>query len=104
VFASKLNLGRTTLSANESSSEEKRGRPALGEIISHEEKGHARFLEDEKKKDDTPKRFELKAEFPFSSELKRMTTIYVDNESKGRAMIFIKGAVSTLSSSYHLEF
>jgi magnesium-transporting ATPase (P-type) len=38
------------------------------------------------------KRFDLKIEFPFSTELKRMTMIYVDKEI-GQAVVLIKGAV-----------
>ncbi|KAF9569016.1 sodium transport ATPase [Agrocybe pediades] len=97
VFASKLNLGRVNLTASGSPSEEKKGRPALGPVAETvDEKAHAHFSGEETKKNTTPKRFELKAEFPFSSELKRMTTIYLDRENEGLAIIYIKGAAERI--------
>ena len=44
--------------------------------------------------DSGPKRFILKMEFPFSSELKRMSMIYLDRENEKQAFVVIKGAVS----------
>lgn len=100
VFATKLKLGRASLTSDDFGSAEKRGRPALGQII-EEEKVH---FEDEKPiKKPSLKRFELKVEYPFSSELKRMTTIYYDKEDEDRALVYIKGAperVLEASTSY----
>lgn len=42
------------------------------------------------------KRYEIIQEFPFSSEVKRMTTIYHDDEHPENALILIKGAVSVV--------
>ncbi|KAG6882893.1 hypothetical protein C0992_010374 [Termitomyces sp. T32_za158] len=89
VFATKLGLGRPTLTADLSEEEnEYQGRPALGEVIV--EKKDKKPLE--RRKSRRSKRYMLKAEFPFSSELKRMSTIYWDNEGK-QNLCFIKGAV-----------
>lgn len=65
----------------------------MGQVIENGEK-QAHF--DEKPEQHLPKRFELKAEFPFSSDLKRMSMIYLDQELEGRALVVIKGAVSCL--------
>ena len=95
VFATKLKFGRPTLTADTATSEDAvlRGRPALGQIIEDKsEKPH--FLEEKK----PPKRFNLKIEFPFSSELKRMTTIYLDQDNEGQAVVLTKGAVGPISS------
>ena len=94
VFATKLKFGRPTLTADTATSEDAvlRGRPALGQIIEDKsEKPH--FLEEKK----PPKRFHLKIEFPFSSELKRMTTIYLDQENEGQAVVLTKGAVGPVT-------
>ncbi|PPR03337.1 hypothetical protein CVT24_012577 [Panaeolus cyanescens] len=93
VFATKLQLGRTNLTETAVEAEERIGRPALGAIIESpngEKPSGLRFLEQHTKS--APKRFELKAEFPFSSDLKRMSTIYFDKEDTEQALILIKGA------------
>ncbi|KAG6861634.1 hypothetical protein C0995_014073 [Termitomyces sp. Mi166 len=92
VFATKLGLGRPTLTADSSEQNELLGRPALGEVIV-EKKDEAQFLE--KRKSSKSKRYVLKAEFPFSSELKRMTMIYWDNEEKHNICL-IKGAIERI--------
>ncbi|KAF8165431.1 sodium transport ATPase [Crassisporium funariophilum] len=103
VFASKLKLGRSSLTSDAPEEEERTGRPALGKIIDPPEKDRVHF-QDEKvmeKKAET-KRFLLKAEFPFSSDLKRMTTIYLDNENKSEALVLIKGAAErVLAAATH---
>ncbi|KAG6859669.1 hypothetical protein C0993_003610, partial [Termitomyces sp. T159_Od127] len=88
VFATKLGLGRPTLTADLSEEDEYQGTPALGEaILEKNEK-----VQLQRRKSRRSKRFMLKAEFPFSSELKRMSTIYWDTEGK-QHICFIKGAV-----------
>ena len=103
VFASKLGQGRSVLTSNGTDAEDTKYRPALGQIIEPkvpEEERKVAFLEEHLKKDTTPKRFALRVEFPFSSELKMMSTIYSDRECPGEALVLIKGAVSvTLMSS-----
>lgn len=98
VFATKLQLGRSTLTNDTVESEEKPGRPALGQIIESGEKDPQDRVHFKDNKPTAPKRFELKAEFPFSSDLKRMTTVYLDKELKSRAAVLIKGAVSDIQS------
>lgn len=96
VFAGKLGLGRPDLTGEGPDVEERTLRPAMGKVIDYgvPEKDRVQFADgkeaEKKKKKDA--RFELKAEFPFSSELKRMTTIYTDKEDPENAYILIKGA------------
>ena len=98
VFATKLRLGRASLTSDALEPDGKRGRPALGQII----EGEKVHPEDEKSTQKlSPKRFEFKVEYPFSSELKRMTTIYYDTEDDRRALVLIKGAVR---KSIHVLF
>jgi len=97
VFATKLGLGRASLTSDVFEPDEKRGRPALGQII--EEK--VRFEDEKSTQKSSLKRFELKVEYPFSSELKRMTTIYYDTEDEEQALVLIKGAVR---KSIHMVF
>ncbi|KAF8994727.1 sodium transport ATPase [Cyathus striatus] len=101
VFATKLQLGRPSLTSD-ALTPEAFSRPAMGEIVGETPK-HTQF--DEKSVDRVKfadqevkavRRFELKAEFPFSSELKKMTTIYLDKESKGQAICFTKGAIERI--------
>ncbi|KAF4602743.1 hypothetical protein EYR40_005960 [Pleurotus pulmonarius] len=88
VFATKLSLGRSTLTSDKlGPADAPRLRPAMGEKISVDPS--VTFPDEEK---EAPKRYTLAVEFPFSSELKRMTTIYFDTEGKG-ALCIIKGAV-----------
>ncbi|PPQ92400.1 hypothetical protein CVT25_008750 [Psilocybe cyanescens] len=99
VFATKLQLGRPTLVTDLSEFMEKKGQPAMGQVIESNEK-QAHF--DEKPAEHVTNRFELKAEFPFSSDLKRMSMIYLDKELEGQALILIKGASErVLAASTH---
>jgi P-type Na+/K+ transporter len=103
VFAGKLGLGRPDLTGEGPEVEERTLRPAMGKVIDYgvpEKDRDVQFAPDSKeetqKRRKKDARFELKAEFPFSSELKRMTTIYTDKEDPENAYILIKGAVSLL--------
>lgn len=96
IFATKLKLGRPSLSKDAVELDDNRLRPALGKII---EDGRERIKfagDDEKVKE---RRFELKLEFPFSSELKRMSTIYSDVEHPNQSLIITKGAVERVLGS-----
>lgn len=77
----------------------------MGKVIDYGIPEHVRFAQAEKKKE---KRYDLKVEFPFSSELKRMTTIYIDLKHDDHGEVFIKGAVRglalRLSSPLSLRF
>jgi len=100
VFSSKLKLGRASLTSSSlTDSDEKMGQPAMGPIIETEteKESRVRFKEEPSQ---VPKRFEAVTEYPFSSELKRMTVIYSDNEHPDDAVVFIKGAVC----SCHIPF
>jgi P-type Na+/K+ transporter len=74
VFVSKLGHGRSSLTATEAEGGE-----------SNKEVGHP------------SKRFTLKEEFPFNSDVKLMSTIYIDQNaaegSSDRVVVFLKGAV-----------
>ncbi|TFK28820.1 sodium transport ATPase [Coprinopsis marcescibilis] len=104
VFAGKAGLGRPGLTGEGSDIEERVLRPAMGKVIDYgiPEHDRVRFADGEKK----PKpeaRFEMKLEFPFSSELKRMSTIYTDKQREGEAIVLIKGAAERIldaSASY----
>ncbi|KAI0345134.1 sodium transport ATPase [Trametopsis cervina] len=79
VFASKLDCGRSTLTSTEAESE-KSGKGA----------------------DRTSNRFILKEEFPFNSDIKLMSMVYIDQEtteSSDRIVIFLKGAVERVLSA-----
>lgn len=91
VFATKLKLGRPSLSKDAVEPEDSRLRPALGKII-EDGREKIKFSDDDEKQKE--RRFEMKSEFPFSSELKRMSTIYLDSEHPDQALVIIKGAVS----------
>jgi P-type Na+/K+ transporter len=96
----KLGLGRSKLTKDALESEAAALQPAMGEPIPSPD-GNEKEVRFENTEKDTPKRYEPKIEFPFSSDLKRMTTIYLDKEAanpKENALILIKGAVSCLSS------
>lgn len=100
VFASKLGQGRSTLTSNGADVEDTKYRSALGQIIepkAPEEERKVGFLEEHLKKDTVSKRFELRVEFPFSSEVKMMSTIYFDGERPEEALVLIKGAVRIVS-------
>ncbi|KAH9482925.1 Calcium-transporting ATPase 3 [Psilocybe cubensis] len=99
VFATKLKLGRPGLVTGLTEPKEKVTRFAMGKVIENGEK-QPHF--DEKQPQHLPKRFELKAEFPFSSDLKRMSMIYLDQELDGQALVVIKGASErVLAASTH---
>ncbi|KAF6762702.1 sodium transport ATPase [Ephemerocybe angulata] len=104
VFASKLGLGRADLTG-EGPEAEDRPRPAMGKVIDYGVPEHERdvkFTDDQDKKK-KEKRFDLKVEFPFSSDLKRMTTIYEDKWDSQFALVLIKGAAERIldaSNSY----
>lgn len=91
VFATKLGLGRPSLVSSPDTQEGK-PRPVHNGNIGDEEK--KMFLDTDRNEVVSSKRFELKVEFPFSSEFKRMSTIYVDKTSPEIALVLIKGAVS----------
>lgn len=95
VFATKLGQGRPNLTGNVADTEELRLRPALGQVIDQKapEKHKVNFLEEHLRRDSKPKRFDLRVEFPFSSEVKMMSTIYFDKENSESALVLIKGAV-----------
>ena len=85
VFSSKLKLGRASLTSSSlADSDEKMGQPAMGPIIETEKESRVRFKEEPSQ---APKRFEVVTEYPFSSELKRMTVIYSDNEHLDDAVV-----------------
>ncbi|KAF9476056.1 sodium transport ATPase [Pholiota conissans] len=95
VFATKLGQGRPALS-NEivDQLEKPTGEPAMGPIIEpkdeKDDEGKVRFSRRNSKAE--PKRFRLLTEFPFSSELKRMSMIYSDTERPDTALVLVKGA------------
>lgn len=64
--------------------------------------------ESSKEVDRHPKRFTLKEEFPFNSDVKLMSTVYIDHEAAERrnehVVVFLKGAVSWQLSSRHVLF
>ena len=88
VFAHKLGLGRSGLTSDAMHSEAPTRPHALGKVISSDPEKPE--IPETKQAD---KRYELKAEFPFSSELKRMSTVYFDKTRPDEAIILIKGAV-----------
>ena len=113
VFAMKLGLTRSSLTTEMLEQQEVKPKHALGEVISPKDSpGHqsdsgsienekaVRFIDARSKVQ--PKRYEMMVEFPFSSDLKRMTTIYMDKECsnpKTDAIVLTKGAVSSLPRS-----
>ena len=64
--------------------------------------------ESSKQVDRHPKRFTLKEEFPFNSDVKLMSTVYIDHEAaEGRnehIVVFLKGAVSLRMLTCHRLF
>ncbi|KAF9052377.1 potassium/sodium eff [Hymenopellis radicata] len=88
VFATKLGLGQPTLTAASSSKEvDEDSEPGDTAKI---EKVH--FSDDAAKSD---KRFQFQIEFPFSSSVKKMSSIYYDKKTKG-SVVFSKGAVERI--------
>lgn len=100
VFATKLGLGKPSLvyeieDPNEKSPGTKENESVTPDSTeTPEEKLKSRDVHFELK--GGPRRYSLQTEFPFSSEVKRMTTIYKDREDETIRMCLIKGAVSTL--------
>ncbi|KAF9452467.1 sodium transport ATPase [Macrolepiota fuliginosa MF-IS2] len=90
VFAMKLQHGRAPLVIEP---EDNPSRSAIGEII---EVGGEKNKVSDDAKNTREHRFKLEAEFPFSSELKRMSMIYSDVEHPDQALIIIKGAVERI--------
>lgn len=98
VFAMKLGLGRSKLT-QDVLEQEATPRPAMDEGVPSDENKSEDKVRFDKTDKDLPKRYEPKAEFPFSSELKRMTTIYVDKEASDankNALVLIKGAAERI--------
>ena len=58
-----------------------------------DEKVHFDRADDEETR--AAKRFTLMLEFPFSSSVKKMSTIYYDREQDKYAVVMLKGAVSS---------
>ncbi|TFL01470.1 sodium transport ATPase [Pterulicium gracile] len=108
VFATKLGYGQPSLSASALAQEAERAKPLNSNVVDEEkneedsEEGQSEKKEkqiwfaDGQNDKNKPKRFDLKTEFPFSSSVKRMSTIYLDKEQPGVAVIMIKGAVERL--------
>lgn len=84
VFATKLGLGQPSLTAGSSKSIDERS------DSEHAKKIH--FADEENK------RFGFLVEFPFSSSIKRMSTIYYDTEQKS-AVVMCKGATERILDS-----
>ena len=96
----KLGLGRSKLTQDVLEQEAAATRPAMGDVVSSPDDKSEDKVRFEKTDRDLPKRYEAKIEFPFSSDLKRMTTVYLDKEAsnpKENALVLIKGAVSHFS-------
>ncbi|SJL01009.1 related to sodium P-type ATPase [Armillaria ostoyae] len=91
VFATKLGLGQPSLTAGSSVSSSR-------SIVEQGDAEHAekiRFADDEAKSN---KRFKFLVEFPFSSSIKRMSTIYYDTEQQA-TIAMCKGAVEKILDS-----
>jgi magnesium-transporting ATPase (P-type) len=86
VFATKLGMGRPTLTPDEDE--------AVTIVSSHssdeKEPPAPVNIEDD---DNNGFRFQLMLEFPFSSDTKKMSTIYFDHENPGKSICYTKGAV-----------
>ena len=83
VFATKLRMGQPSLVAGQD-------KPVDSDM--QDEKVHFDRADDEETR--AAKRFTLKLEFPFSSSVKKMSTIYYDREQDKYAVVMLKGAVS----------
>ncbi|KAJ7148450.1 hypothetical protein C8R43DRAFT_925709 [Mycena crocata] len=97
VFATKLGMGRSTLTPDEDE--------AVTIVSSHSSDDEKPPLVPVNIEDDDNGgfRFQLMVEFPFSSDTKKMSTIYFDHENPGKSICYIKGAVERLleaSKSY----
>ncbi|KAF8884255.1 hypothetical protein CPB85DRAFT_1378183 [Mucidula mucida] len=94
VFATKLGMGRPTLTPDEDEA------ATVIEETVYDEKGGSTVNEEDK---NGGFRFQLQVEFPFSSETKKMSTIYLDHDNPGSSICLTKGAVERLlegSTSY----
>ncbi|KAG8935760.1 hypothetical protein FRC02_006569 [Tulasnella sp. 418] len=115
VFAHKLHLGRPALTNSGASDEELKAEinsMTEKEKEAFDERERVRYEEDlaeryrrEQERVGVPveKRYTLKTEFPFDSNLKRMSIIYTDDETPGWALALLKGAVERVldaSSTY----
>lgn len=103
VFATKVGLGQPSLSSSSPLQEVDRVRP-INQVASEKNSANQekqgkqiQFVEGEGST--TQKRFKLQAEFPFSSSIKRMSMIYLDEENPSVAVVMMKGAVCVFSSS-----
>lgn len=85
VFATKLGMGRTSLTPDEDEAT-----TIIDDSVS-DRKTAGSTLGDDK---DDAFRFHIQHEFPFSSETKKMSTIYYDRETPGQSVCLTKGAVS----------
>ncbi|KAK0191732.1 hypothetical protein F5146DRAFT_1112096 [Armillaria mellea] len=91
VFATKLGLGQPSLTAGSSVSSSR-------SIVKKSDAEHVekiRFADDEEKSNT---RFKFLVEFPFSSSIKRMSTIYYDTEQLA-AVVMCKGAIERILDS-----
>lgn len=87
VFATKLGMGRPTLTPDEDEA------VTIIDDNSSDEKGVV--IESVYGKDQNGGfRFQPQVEFPFSSESKKMSTIYMDHDKPGQSICLTKGAVS----------
>ncbi|KAG2008873.1 calcium-transporting ATPase [Coprinopsis cinerea AmutBmut pab1-1] len=99
VFSMKLGLGRSTLAPDSLEQEAAAGRPALGEPVPDTDSDAGKAKVQFPAELSQSKRYELKVEFPFSSDVKRMATIYLDKECenpKENAIVLIKGAAERI--------
>ncbi|KAI5897064.1 potassium/sodium eff [Schizophyllum commune H4-8] len=88
VFATKLRMGQPSLVAGQD-------KPVDSDM--QDEKVHFDRADDEETR--AAKRFTLKLEFPFSSSVKKMSTIYYDREQDKYAVVMLKGAVERVLES-----
>ncbi|KAF4564451.1 hypothetical protein EYR36_002385 [Pleurotus pulmonarius] len=116
VFATKLGMGKRSLATGEKGHGHHGSSTDGRSTVDDDEKSQSDSSSDSSSQDndndtkvsiatmdDEPRRYSLLAEFPFSSELKRMTTIYADKEDSSRVVCFTKGAVERIldaSTSY----
>ncbi len=95
VFATKLGMGRPTLTPDEDEA------ATVIEETVYDEKGGSTVNEEDK---NGGFRFQLQVEFPFSSETKKMSTIYLDHDNPGSSICLTKGAVSLFATSRKLFY
>ncbi|KAK7443243.1 hypothetical protein VKT23_015840 [Stygiomarasmius scandens] len=107
VFAHKVGMGRPSLvtPGSSSSSGDDSG---VEKITEDSEKKHLQAIDEDDESDEkkqqsesesdfdassTSKRYRLKTEYPFDSSLKRMSTVYIDNQNPENPLLLLKGAV-----------